>query len=57
MKTKLLLIAISIITLLFFSSCDKDEMDKAGGAGGGELPSAEKIVSVNDPIIAESNNI
>ena len=32
---KFLLIAISCITLLSFTSCEKDEMDRTGTTGGG----------------------
>ncbi len=52
MKTKLLLIAISSISLLL-TSCDKDEMEKGGTSGGGMNGDAMTISSI--PIIRSSN--
>lgn len=56
MKTKFLLMVISCITLLSFTSCQKDEMEKGGTGGGGTLPEANtKNTSSKSPSISISN--
>lgn len=55
MKTKFLLIAISCITLLSFTSCQTDEMEKGGTGGGGTLPDVNiKSASQKNPSISIS---
>lgn len=51
---KTLLIVISTLTLLLFSSCE-DEMGKGGTSGGGELPGAEKSASVKELNISDQS--
>jgi hypothetical protein len=48
MKIKTLLIAAISITTFLFTSCERDEMDKGGQTGGGELPGADMKVVIKD---------
>lgn len=49
-RMKTLLIIVSAITLLLFTSCEKDEMDKGiGGGSGGKQESLSYSKSKNIP--------
>ena len=58
MKIKTLLITISC-TFFLFTSCEKDEMDKAGGAGTGKedsmVSASTRTIRVNEIESSTSN--
>lgn len=54
---KTLLIIISTLTLLLFTSCEKDEMDKGGFGGGGGMENSLKSEEDSTFIVPENDTI